>query len=163
MKVPLYDRSGRVVDYTLVDEKDAPLVLPHRWTLQRGRKPGYPSYARAFIDGASVLLHRYLLGLTDPKVETDHENRNGLDNRRANLRVTDRSGNCQNRESFRASSSRHRGVSWHKRSRKWQAYARQAGVLHHLGSYDSEDEAGAAAAAWRSEHMPYSSDNIDRT
>lgn len=33
-----------------------------------------------------------------------------------------------------------------------------AGKTHRLGNFESEDEAARVAAAWRAEHMPFSSE-----
>lgn len=38
----------------------------------------------------------------------------------------------------------------------WMATAMLEGKRKTIGRFDTEDEAGAAASAWRREHMPYS-------
>lgn len=45
--------------------------------------------------GKTILMHRQIMGFPDGEV--DHINRDRLDNRSSNLRVTDRSGNVRNR------------------------------------------------------------------
>jgi hypothetical protein len=44
----------------------------------------------------SVSMHRFILGVTDPKTKVDHRNRYGLDNRRENLRLPTDSQNGAN-------------------------------------------------------------------
>lgn len=109
-------------------------------------------------DSYQVYLHRVLLGLErgDPR-EGDHISRDPLDCRRENLRIVTHAQNGQNRDSNRSSSSRYRGVSRNRgRGRAWKVGVKVNGQRHHLGYFDDEDEAGAAAAAFRAEHMPYS-------
>jgi hypothetical protein len=103
-------------------------------------------------------MHRFVLGLRkgDPR-KVDHKNRNRLDNRRENLRVVTSAENAQNLER-NYGRSRHRGVAWHKVTKKWRAVVRLDGRQHHLGYFDDEDEAGAVASAFRAQHMPFSSD-----
>lgn len=47
-------------------------------------------------DKKRLLLHRFILGITDPKIEVDHFNHQGLDCRRKNLRECTHAQNCQN-------------------------------------------------------------------
>lgn len=146
--IPLYGRGGLVRGYALVDADDAGRLRRHRWHLNAG---GY-----AFTtDG--VLMHRVVMGLEpgDPRA-TDHINRNRLDNRKENLRVATHEQNAQNRTRNQRGSSQYRGVCWAPHQERWKAYGVLAGRRHHLGYFDSEDEAGRAAAAWRAAHMPYS-------
>jgi hypothetical protein len=43
-------------------------------------------------------LHRFLLGVTDPKIEVDHRNHQGLINTRENLRIVSHHENMLNRQ-----------------------------------------------------------------
>lgn len=149
IRIPLRNADGEVVAHALVSPQDAYLAR-HKWSPSQG-------YARRRKQGKHVLLHREILGLSadDPR-RIDHRNRDGYDNRRENLRIATNAQNMQNKASFKGSSSKHRGVSWHKRDEKWQAYGQLDGKLHHLGYFHDEDEAGAVAAAWRRENLPFS-------
>lgn len=89
-----------------------------------------------------VLMHRMILGITDPKIQVDHKNSNGLDNRRSNIRICPSGANPKNaRKWITPTSSRFKGVSWHKRDLKWTAQIRIDGELQHLGNFLSEIEA----------------------
>ncbi|HUB72809.1 MAG TPA: HNH endonuclease [Solirubrobacteraceae bacterium] len=100
-----------------------------------------------------------MLELKPDDPEVDHVNGNRLDNRRVNLRVASHSENMQNRHGLTATNtSGYRGVSWHKRRRKWIAYAQLDGRAYYLGYFDTAEEADEAVKAWRAEHMPFSAD-----
>jgi hypothetical protein len=69
----------------LADLEDEDLVRAHRWQAHRKTDAG-PWYARTSLDGRYVYMHELLVkpaaGMT-----VDHVNGDGLDNRRANLRL----------------------------------------------------------------------------
>jgi hypothetical protein len=109
-------------------------------------------------------MHRVILGLgpDDPRV-TDHVNRNTLDNRRRNLRITTSQNNAKNRGASRGWAthgvrSPHRGVMWDKATGLWRATVRMDGRKYELGHFVDPDEAGVIAACWRAEHMRFSSE-----
>lgn len=125
---------------TLVDAADLPLV-DRRWS---AKPHGRTVYAFARIDGHTVYLHRLLLGVTDRKVEVDHINHDGLDNRRSNLRVVTHGQNSTNRRAVSGASSRYKGVSWRPGIRKWHAQIALNGQKYHLGFFPDEAEAALA-------------------
>jgi len=57
-----------------------------------------------------VSLHRFILGVDDPKIFVDHKNGNGLDNRRENLRTSTNRDNCRNRGKQKNNTSGFKGV-----------------------------------------------------
>lgn len=73
--------------------------------------------------------------------KVDHINGNGTDNRRENLRVVSHSDNLMNRDGWRNSSSKYKGVTFYKRDGNWQAKICPHGKTIHLGYFDDEDEA----------------------
>jgi len=90
-------REIKVGDYVaIVDDADYELASRFEWW----PKPhGRTIYARAWRGcggKTQKLLHRLILGLTDPRQVVDHINKNGLDNRRCNLRVGTHKQNLSN-------------------------------------------------------------------
>lgn len=78
-------------------------------------------------------------------IEVDHINRNRLDNRRSNLRLTDRKGNARNRSRNRKSTSGLKGVRRFGRNDcRWVAEIGYEGHTHHLGIYPTAEEAAVA-------------------
>src|SRR5205823_2166668 len=133
---------------------DLALVVGRSWSLTSGR------YAAARIGGRAprgslVTMHRLIMGLEpgDPR-EVDHINGDGLDNRRANLRIVTRAQQAQNRLKIRGA-SRFRGVFRTTDGLPWRAEVRLKGRNYYLGRFSSEQEAARVAATWRREHMPY--------
>ncbi len=157
MIVPLFTRSGEVVASTLVDDDDRHLVDGVAWRLHRNT-----GYVRRSVGAhGTSLLHREICGLTHGDgLMVDHVNGDRLDNRRSNLRVCTNAENQQNRHSV-CGRSRHRGVSWHSRDRLWVAHATFNGRTVTVGRFADEDQAGAAAAAYRAKHMPFSAEFVD--
>lgn len=131
--------------YALVDDDDFPALSQKNWYLKQGESGIY--YAHTALQnnkkGGYIHMHQLLLAL--PRgYEVDHKNRNGLDNRRENLRPTTRSQNHANQRTSQTGKrhSRYKGVS--KCGCKWQAYIAINGKKCHLGTF--ADEQGAATA-----------------
>jgi len=67
-----------------------------------------------------IYMHR-LINNTSSGFETDHINRNKLDNRRSNLRTVTSSQNNMNTGMWKHNTSKHKGVFWDKSRNKWMA------------------------------------------
>lgn len=105
------------------------------------KRTGYHSIE---IFGKGYLSHRLAWAIHYgewPNGEIDHINGDKSDNRISNLRCVDRSKNIQNIPKKSGGSSKYKGVSWHKRIKKWQARITCSGVKKHLGYFSTEEEA----------------------
>lgn len=124
------------------EEADLPLILDggRRWGVQKNRI----FYAARGTDGNLELMHRTLLGIVDPKVMVDHEDHDGLNNRRRNIRPASTAENNRNRTSQRGSTSRFLGVCWSKLHSKWRARRYHPEGRVHLGLFDDEEAAARA-------------------
>lgn len=134
--------------HAVIDSADAPTITQHKWTYCNGyamRAEG-PRGKRRYI-----YMHRQLLDAPQG-LEVDHINHDGLDNRRANLRLTTPSQNNANRRSLRAATSSYKGVIYQKNRKAWRA---EFGGKH-LGLFDDERDAALAySAAALEEHGGY--------
>ena len=93
------------------------------------------------------LLHRVIMGVTDPKVKVDHKNHDTLDCRRDNLRPCTNAQNMANRSGLGVrNTSGFRGVSWSMRGRNWRVIIVVNGRHIHPGSFPTKIEAAAAYA-----------------
>ena len=114
-----------------VDDEDFERVSEMKW---RVLITGNLRYAYSSKD---QLLHRFILGIDNPKVEVDHKDRCGLNCSKENLRVATKSQNNANRAKLCGDNS-HKGVGWHKASSKWRATIKKNGKAKHLGLFTSE-------------------------
>lgn len=109
-------------------------------------------YVRICVDGVDYAGHRlawlYHYGEI-PEDQIDHINGNRADNRIANLRLANNSENNMNRPLQRNNTSGYKGVSRHKQSGLWFAYARAGGRRHSAGYHKTPEEAFIAASALR--------------
>ena len=88
-------------------------------------------------------MHREVMK-TPNHLVCDHINRDGLDNRKHNLRNCTVRENILNSGPKRNSTSRYKGLCWDKRARKWSATIKRAGNYKYLGYFESEIEAAKA-------------------
>lgn len=157
VRFPLFNRAGDVVGFTTIDEQDLSLVEDHLWHLsssghavRRERRDGV---------GINIFMHQVILGIpsgigTDI-IQVDHKDRDRLNNRHSNLRVVPPGANPQNVGSYKGSTSKYRGVSWHDREAKWLAQAQINYKKYFLGYHDTELGAAKTASDFRREYMPY--------
>lgn len=134
--------------YALVDDRDYARISKHKWRGQTDRNTGTIYAIRTtWIDGEKghELMHRIVLRLSAPPPFVDHWNRNGLDNRRRNLRVCRKRQNHQNQKRRRDSQTGYKGVSQYKnRTNLWRAKINVDGQRIHLGCFKSARAAGRA-------------------
>jgi AP2 domain len=73
-------------------------------------------------------------------------NRNGLDNRRFNLRFATHHQNTFNSTKRKNTSSKYKGVTWHSQIGKWMAQIQNKKVCGHkyIGVFDREIDAAKA-------------------
>jgi hypothetical protein len=147
----------------LVDDEDFEALSKFKWHAKRKGNAWYAARSVRLPDGRKVFvyMHRQILGV-GPDEKVDHENRNSLDDRRENLRVATKSQNGQNRGKGSGTSSRFKGVFWHKARRRWQAHIYSGPIGQNgkarsvfLGLHDDEEAAahaydGAALASFGS-------------
>jgi hypothetical protein len=135
--------------FAVVDLDDLPIVRHFSWVFvfQRGETKGY---AVTIFDGKRISMHR-LLSLASPTTRVDHRDRYGLNNRRKNLRIATPQNNRANTAGKPGSSSRFKGVRWHKGDQRWMAEIKVDGRSFHLGSFRDEEAAARTydAAAMR--------------
>lgn len=127
-----------------IDDEDCELVSRYKWFI----KPTTNTfYAMAKINGRSVSLHQFLMGEKEGYY-TDHIDRNGLNNQRANLRWATWSQNLMNQQIQKVSkSSCYKGVSkknWSNEETIWAAYITINQKRHYLGNYKNEEDAALA-------------------
>jgi hypothetical protein len=95
---------------------------------------------------AHILAYIYMTG-KQPNRDIDHKNRKPLDNRWINLRLATESQNTANSKISNANTSGFKGVSWHKRIKKWVARIGFNKKRIHLGLFDTPQEAHKAYCA----------------
>ena len=130
--------------YALVDDADFEVVSKYRWHAYKHRNTWYAKRnvrEHEGINRKTEFMHKLITGYA----QTDHENGDGLDNRRANLRdATDQQNRMNMRKSTKPKSSVFKGVHWLRSTGRWHAEIKLNGRKHHLGFFDDEVVAAAA-------------------
>lgn len=129
--------------FAIVDDDDFEWLNQWRWWAWKTRA-GF--YARRKVAAGKykrrvVNMHRLLVNGLESWQLVDHIDRNPLNNQRANLRACTIGQNRANSRLENRNTSGYKGVSWNKRSAKWQAYAKKDGKMIYLGYFSTALEA----------------------
>jgi hypothetical protein len=127
------------------------------WTVHiyRIKKPGdlaghmnKRGYIEIRYNRTTYQAHRlawYLHTGEDPgELQVEHIDTNRTNNRITNLRLATAQDNAQNQSKRKDTTSLYKGVSYYKKSNKWQSQIRANGESIYLGYFDTEIEAHAA-------------------
>ncbi len=141
-------------DFAVVDLEDVEWLT--QWDWHRNSE-GYAVRMDRDKSGKRlhVRMHRALAerwGWPIASKDVDHWNRDGLDNRRENLRPCTRIQNSRNRGPQKNNTSGYKGVTWNKRAKRWEAKIWLNGGCIHLGKFERVEDAAAAYAAAAAKH-----------
>lgn len=157
MKIVPVMISAKATTGTMVNDEDYQELSQHIWRLDPkgyvyrwaylGQKldprPDAPRRSRSHNQRLS--MHRFLMGVDDPRVKVDHRNRNPLDNRRENLRIATDPQNKFNSGGRRQRVSRFKGVSRaDNKTNPWVARITLSGKNFSLGCFPTEEDAARA-------------------
>jgi hypothetical protein len=131
-QIPIRNKDGEIIKYTIVDEDDYDRVSKYTWSLS-------DYYAKGIVDGRKIFLHHFILQKPSNQNVIDHKNGDKLDNRKCNLHEVSKSFNCHNRTKNPdiETSSQYKGVSWNKKAKKYSALS----GTQFLGYFDEEEAA----------------------
>lgn len=106
--------TGTLPDGTsfIVDAEDMNRVEQFPWQLHK--RDGY------ITAKGKIKLHRFLLGVTDPKIIVDHVNRNRLDNRKSNLRIVSSFENSANHSPLSNNKTGYTGVYYSNCDKRYE-------------------------------------------
>ena len=132
----------------LVDDEDYDRVSRFKWSAAVYRRKDGSAWNVYAIRSVypkdrkrTERLHRFVLGLTDPKVLIDHIDHDGLNCQRSNLRICTGAQNGRNQRLCVDSTTRLKGVYFRKRNGTFEAMIRVNGKPKWLGQFDSKYDA----------------------
>lgn len=127
--------KGHVV---LFDEEDIVIFNKYNWYIHNNEK-----YKRVIhdINKKRLYFHREIMGVTDNNIIVDHINGNPLDNRKENLRLSDKSTNGMNRPKNKNNSTGYKGVVWYPVSKTYSAELMVKGVRYRKHGFKTAKEA----------------------
>lgn len=125
----------------IVDDADYEELVKHNWYFDGRYAVRWAK--RHFYRREKIMLHRAILNPNDD-VDIDHINGDTLDNRRENLRICSHAENMHNMKKHADNTSGYKGVTWDKRTRKWQAQIQVSGRKVFIGRFSDKVEAAVA-------------------
>jgi hypothetical protein len=129
---------------TQVDDLDYPELNQWKWRVEISEW-GIYAVRTDYSNGEkkNIRMNRVILGLTDPKIQGEHKDRNGLNNQRSNLRPATNQQNSINQVGCNKS-SQYKGVFFDKSRGKFAAQIKINYKSTFIGRFISEIEAALA-------------------
>lgn len=146
--IPVKIRNFRASVPAFIDDQDHDFLSAFVWYVDPGTSTLYARKMESRRKGGSwktksVSMHRLIVNAPRGK-DVDHINGNGLDNRRANLRICSRKENLGNQRVRTNNTSGFKGVYWHNRAKKWCAQITENEHGRHQGLFQTKEEAARA-------------------
>ena len=124
--------------FTIVDDGDYEYLNKYNWYVAKSKYSYYAAFDRRNKKiNKTIYLHRIIMNCPDGKF-IDHINGNGLDNRKENLRICNKSQNSGNSKLRTDNTSGIKGVSWDKRNKKWVVRIKMDGKHKFLGYFSNK-------------------------
>jgi len=95
--------------FAKVDDEHYDELVKYNWSVCISKGLPYATLSSA-KGRPTIKMHRFIMQVTDPNVLIDHKNRDGLDNRKHNLRIATNKQNQTNTKSRKCSTSKYLGV-----------------------------------------------------
>jgi len=135
--------------YALVDDLDYWRLKEWKWrAVISGRTIYSNRNDRTGDNQKTILMHRFILGLTDRNIHVDHIDGNGLNNQRSNLRPCTAAENCMNKRPSKSSISKYKGVRLNIAKGIYEAGIHTNTKFTLIGVYKTEIEAALAYDAY---------------
>ena len=122
----------------LVDDEDFERVNKLKWYAGGANGREY-AVRRDGRSGPMVMMHRFILGVTDKELQVDHKNHVRLDNTRSNIRVATKYQNAQNQYKKSNTLHKYRGIKHSHGSGRFDASICANGKYYSLGTHDSPE------------------------
>jgi hypothetical protein len=87
--------TGKHSGIVIVDIDDVERLQEYTWCISKASKTSTKDYIKTTSKGKTIRIHRFIIEANEDEL-VDHRNRNTLDNRRKNLRKSDKTGNAIN-------------------------------------------------------------------
>ncbi len=133
--------------YALIDDEDYPLISQYKWYASRCGRHWYACTGPSKKTNNKMLFMHRLIMNAQIGQQVDHKEHYNdyIDNQRSNLRFCTHSENGRNQQKQRRmTSSQYKGVTWDKRTQKWQSQIQVNKKHIHLGYFNNEIEAARA-------------------
>lgn len=117
----LYVLYKNEIKEVLFDLEYFDIVSNETWFIKKSCKTYY-----AQSGSCNKFIHRLIMNVTDSKLQIDHINHNGLDNRKSNLRIVTNRENQKNLSYKSNNTSRIIGVRFNSQINCWQAQWRDS-------------------------------------
>jgi len=131
----------------IVDDEDFEYLNQWKWHCKINGNNFYAVRSIKYTNGKydkKIVMHRFLLNVSNSRLHVDHVNNDSLDNRKINLRICTHDENLRNRKINLNNTSGYKGVYWHKIGKKWTSVIGINKKIIYLGLFINPIDAARA-------------------
>jgi uncharacterized protein (UPF0248 family) len=132
--------------FATIDDEDYERVSKFKWSAKKDKNKYYALRKDRNPETGfrkTVMLHRFIMEVTETKIHVDHRDGDGLMNTRGNLRLCSNQQNAMNRKPYKGTASGYKGVRPSSKS-SWLAIVIKNKQHHYLGVFPNPEAAARA-------------------